>query len=249
MICGIIWKWWILNMFILSLKQLYAYLILMFTCLCCLWKKRSRWFSKVRIPRALVLYMLWRRVKNGIIPSQWFFFTRLIEKARCLKDYLYKASISVLSTENLSTTAEKQQMLPFSKDLFIPSTGIKFPIIGLSGASWLVTVAYPQASFTVLQGSFMFLKYSHPTWLDTCRVHTVLKDSTNSVPNRIYRLYRNVFSWHQDEQVTASATRAIISPMSSFVIHGHPERRASHDKEWGARDLTQAKHSFAVTHS
>lgn len=107
----------------------------LFTCLHWLRKERLRWFSEVRIPRALVLCMLWGRVKTGIIPSRWF-STSLVEKARCLKHYLYKAAISVLNTENLSTTAEKHQVLAFSKKLFTPSTGTKFPTTGLWVASF-----------------------------------------------------------------------------------------------------------------
>lgn len=143
----------------------------LFTCLHWLRKERFRWFSEVRIPRALVLHMLWRRVKTEMIPS-WWFSTSLVEKARCLNHYLYKAPISILNAENLSTPAEKHQMLAFSKNLFTPSMGIKFPTTGLSEMSFC---CLPSSLLYSFAGVFNVseAQSSHLTG-DTLRVHTVL---------------------------------------------------------------------------
>lgn len=101
MICGIICC--VLYMFMLSLKQLYMYLILCLR-LHSLRKGRFRWFSEACIPRALALYILWRRVQTRITHS-WWFSTSLVERAKCLKCYLHEASTSVLNTVNLPITA------------------------------------------------------------------------------------------------------------------------------------------------
>lgn len=141
----------------------------LFTCLHWLRKERFRWFSEVHIPRALVLYMLWSRVKNGMIPSRWF-STSLAEKARCRKHCLCKASISVLNTEKSINYCRKAPDVGFLKKPFHSKN--RSQVSPQLRFQWLVSVAYPEASFTVLQGSLMFLKHGHLTWLvaDTYRV-------------------------------------------------------------------------------
>lgn len=129
-------------------------------------KERFRWFSEACIPRALALYILWRRVKTGITHS-WWFSTSLVERARCLKHYLHKASTSVSNTVNIPTTAPDAD---FPKNYFQSNHWQSgFPQLRLQ---WLLSVASLQATFVVLQGSLTSLKRSHPTWrvTDTHRI-------------------------------------------------------------------------------
>lgn len=118
-------------------------------------------------------------------------------------------------------------MLTFQKSLFSPTTDSQV------SHNWVFNdccfCGWPLSQLCSFVGSLTSLKHGHPTWrvADTHRIHTNL---------RIYQLYPDFLSWHQDEQVIATGTLTVISPISSFVTYGHRERRASCDKVWGVKE-------------
>lgn len=127
-------------------------------------KKRFRWFTEARIPRALVLDMLWRRVKTEITPS-----TLLAGKVRYLNNYFYEVSTSGLNTEHWSTTAKKH--------FFTPSTGIKFPTARLSVARFCCrglsrfwsTIMPPDQKLAHTDSTQSFTSTDYPNFFSWCQ--------------------------------------------------------------------------------
>lgn len=218
--------------YLLSLK--YVYVVTnaivyvsdtLFTCLHSLRKEGFRWFSKACIPRALALYILWRRMKTGITHS-WWFSTSLVERARCLKYYLHKASTSVLNTVNLPTIAPDPD---FPKKAF--SAQPQFPTTGPSMATFCCLPS--RQLCRVFNISEVWSPHLKSSW-HSQNSHKPLNLPTLSQLSQLTPRWAGNCHWN---------TLTVISPTSSFVTHGHLER-TSHDKAWGVTERHRSNTSL-----